>query len=56
MKRKLPKNGKESSAPFARTYARGITWKELNQAISKVMQNYCGGIKEQKLLQTDYPF
>lgn len=28
----------------------GITWKELNKAISKCMQNYCGGIKSDELL------
>lgn len=28
----------------------GVTWKELNFAISKAMQNYCGGIKCKDLL------
>ncbi len=28
----------------------GINWKELNKAISKAMQNYCGGIKNETLL------
>ena len=29
----------------------GISWKELNLAISKAMQNYCGGIKNDALLK-----
>ncbi|MGN1343695.1 MAG: FAD-dependent oxidoreductase, partial [Traorella sp.] len=29
----------------------GISWKELNLAISKCMQNYCGGIKNDELLK-----
>jgi succinate dehydrogenase/fumarate reductase flavoprotein subunit len=29
---------------------RGITWRELNLAISKAMQNYCGGVKCRSLL------
>ena len=29
----------------------GISWKELNMAISKCMQNYCGGIKNDSLLK-----
>ncbi len=29
----------------------GVGWKELNMAISKAMQNYCGGIKCEALLQ-----
>ena len=28
----------------------GITWKELNMAIAKAMQNYCGGVKCEPLL------
>ena len=35
-------------APMYR--ADGVTWKELNMAISKAMQNYCGGIKCDALL------
>lgn len=35
-------------APLAN--ADGIGWKELNMAISKVMQNYCGDVKSQELL------
>jgi len=35
-------------APMYRT--EGVTWKELNMAISKAMQNYCGGIKCDALL------
>ena len=29
----------------------GVTWKELNLAISKAMQNYCGGVKCEALLK-----
>lgn len=32
--------------------AEGIGWKELNMAISKIMQNYCGEVKRQELLET----
>ncbi|MCI6732527.1 MAG: hypothetical protein MR487_09425 [Lachnospiraceae bacterium] len=28
----------------------GVSWKELNSAISKAMQNYCGGVKCESLL------
>ncbi len=30
----------------------GIGWKELNMAISKIMQNYCGDVKREELLET----
>lgn len=29
----------------------GIDWRELNMALSKLMQNYCGGVKNDALLQ-----
>ena len=29
----------------------GMNWKELNMAISKAMQNYCGGAKCEALLK-----
>lgn len=29
----------------------GMDWRELNRAISKVMQNYCGGVKNEMLLR-----
>lgn len=29
----------------------GVSWKELNMAISKAMQNYCGGVKCEALLK-----
>ena len=32
----------------------GIDWKELNMAISKTMQNYCGEIKSQELLEEGF--
>jgi len=36
-------------APLTR--ADGISWRELNMAVSKMMQNYCGGIKCDDLLK-----
>ena len=30
----------------------GVGWKEFNMAISKIMQNYCGDVKRQELLET----
>ena len=38
-------------APLSVPEEEGITWKELNKAISKAMQNYCGGIKCDELLK-----
>ena len=38
-------------APLSVPEDEGIHWKELNKAISKAMQNYCGGIKCDALLQ-----
>lgn len=35
-------------APIRREH--GVHWKELNMAISKAMQNYCGGVKNEELL------
>ena len=37
-------------APLYIDKEEGVGWKELNQAISKAMQNYCGGIKCEALL------
>ena len=28
----------------------GMDWRELNKAVSKAMQNYCGGVKNDMLL------
>ncbi|WP_313346032.1 FAD-binding protein [Sedimentibacter sp.] len=39
-------------APLHTDVDTGITWKELNHAISKAMQSYCGEIKEEMLLRT----
>lgn len=39
-------------APLERDYRSGYSWKELNHAVSKAMQNYCGGVKEQGVLKT----
>ena len=38
-------------APLAVPEENGIGWKELNMAVSKAMQNYCGGVKCDALLQ-----
>jgi succinate dehydrogenase/fumarate reductase flavoprotein subunit len=37
-------------APLAQGDRDGVTWKELNQAISKTMQNYCGEVRCDELL------
>lgn len=37
-------------APLYFDKEEGVGWKELNQAISKAMQNYCGGVKCEALL------
>lgn len=48
----------EARAEMERLYAplyvkkeEGVGWKELNSAISKAMQNYCGGVKCEALLR-----
>jgi len=51
-----PIDEQQVSDEMARLYAplrteSGYTWKELNHAISKAMQNYCGGIKCTELLE-----
>lgn len=38
-------------APLLADRENGIGWKELNSAISKAMQNYCGGVKCEELLK-----
>lgn len=38
-------------APMYADKEEGISWKELNMAISKAMQNYCGGVKCEALLK-----
>ena len=38
-------------APLFVEKEEGIGWKELNKAISKAMQNYCGGVKCEALLK-----
>ena len=40
-----------SYAPLYADADAGVTWKELNMAISKAMQNYCGGVKCDALLK-----
>ncbi|MCI7097513.1 MAG: FAD-dependent oxidoreductase [Lachnospiraceae bacterium] len=37
-------------APLYADSENGVSWKELNSAISKAMQNYCGGVKCESLL------
>lgn len=37
-------------APLSVDPDEGMTWKELNMAIAKAMQNYCGGVKCDALL------
>lgn len=51
----LPSDPADVAAEKERLYApmyrqEGVTWKELNMAISKAMQNYCGGVKCKELL------
>ena len=42
---------KEAERLYAPLYVKdGIDWRELNKAIAKCMQNYCGGIKNDSLL------
>lgn len=38
-------------APLFVPQSKGINWKELNMAIAKAMQNYCGGVKCDALLR-----
>ncbi|AFV10719.1 fumarate reductase/succinate dehydrogenase-like protein [Thermacetogenium phaeum DSM 12270] len=37
-------------APLKNSDQNGIGWKELNMGIAKTMQNYCGGVKREELL------
>lgn len=41
-------------APLYADREKGMGWKELNKAISKAMQNYCGGVKREALLKEGY--
>ncbi|HIS29964.1 MAG TPA: FAD-binding protein [Candidatus Limivivens intestinipullorum] len=45
------KEKKRLYAPLFVKPEEGVTWKELNLAISKAMQNYCGGVKCEALLK-----
>lgn len=52
----LPCRREDVQAEKKRLYAplqvnKGVGWKELNMAIAKAMQNYCGGIKCEALLK-----
>ena len=38
-------------APLYTNPEQGLSWKELNMAISKAMQNYCGGVRCEALLK-----
>ncbi len=43
---------REKERLYAPLYVKdGTNWKELNMAISKAMQNYCGGVKCEELLK-----
>ncbi len=46
----VEKEKKRLYAPLFVEESEGISWKELNQAISKAMQNYCGGVRCEALL------
>ena len=51
----LPYDPSDADQEQARLYVPlsvtgGVSWKELNQAISKAMQNYCGGVRCEALL------
>ena len=51
----LPYDPSDADQEQARLYAPlsvtgGVSWKELNQAIAKAMQNYCGGVRCEALL------
>jgi hypothetical protein len=39
-------------APLLRRDSGGYSWKEVNHAVAKAMQNYCGMVKEDLLLKT----
>ena len=39
-------------APLFADPENGVSWKELNEAVSKAMQNYCGEIKRDELLMS----
>ena len=45
------KEKKRLYAPLFVKPEEGVTWKELNLAVSKAMQNYCGGVKCEALLK-----
>lgn len=45
------KEKKRLLAPLFADRENGIGWKELNSAVSKAMQNYCGGVKCEDLLK-----
>lgn len=45
------KEKKRLYAPLFVKPEEGVTWKELNLAVSKAMQNYCGGVKCETLLK-----
>lgn len=47
----VEKEAKRLLAPLSVPEEEGIHWKELNKAISKAMQNYCGGVKCDALLK-----
>ena len=51
IEKEIEKEEKRLYAPLYTDREEGIGWKELNKAISKAMQNYCGGVKCDALLK-----
>lgn len=51
LKKKIKAEKERLYAPLFVNKAEGMNWKELNLAIVKAMQNYCGGIKNEALLK-----
>ncbi|MBQ1490638.1 MAG: hypothetical protein IIZ39_01655, partial [Blautia sp.] len=50
LKKQVAEEMERLYAPFLVSPEEGISWKELNSAIAKGMQNYCGGVKCEELL------
>lgn len=50
--RQIENEKKRVYAPLEGDPIAGVSWKELNEAVSKAMQNYCGEIKRDELLNS----
>ena len=50
LEKQVEEEMKRLYAPLLTDPEKGISWKELNSAIAKGMQNYCGGVKCDELL------